>query len=116
MQRVGAMVAHLLRRLLDCHKKQPRNLPGRQLGQIQMGATPTIKPGVDYLTSAEVELVRNTPSIRQYAYGCGVNGTLHLDEKTDIDYLALKDMLLRLFLTRMTKSGIKAVRNCHWTS
>lgn len=56
----------------------------------------TIKPGKDYLTSKEVRLIKSNPPTKKFTYGCGGDGSLHLDQQTDIDYLALKDMLLKV--------------------
>jgi len=52
--------------------------------------------GRDIFTQPELSIARSATPLNQFSSGCGVNGVMHLDDRTDLDYVALKDLLLKV--------------------
>jgi hypothetical protein len=53
-------------------------------------------PGKDFLTRAEADLAETLTPQNQFLQGCGDGRYISEDDATEIDYLALKDLLLNL--------------------
>ena len=79
--------------------------PGKSTGaekQFQEKAAPLppsikTRPVPDRLTAREVNTIsKELTPFNQFKSGCGQNGLLPVDDVTEIDYLALKDMLLNV--------------------
>ena len=54
------------------------------------------KAGKDLFTRREVKQAETMTPLDQFKRGCGVNSVMRVNETTDLDYLALKDMLLNV--------------------
>ena len=50
----------------------------------------------DVFSSEELRIVRGRTPLKLFSSGCGVDGVMHIDDKTDLDYLALKDLMLKV--------------------
>jgi hypothetical protein len=94
---IGENTRAILRNIESEHLRKREKSGKAGIRELDPRAGDSSKKPADLITGAEKEYIRNNFGAgNQFIDGCGSNGVMRTGDVNEIDYLALKDMLLKV--------------------